>query len=93
MQEMGIDITTQHSKSFDDLTPSFIVKLDYVITLCAEEVCPTMVSRAKKLNWPFPDPAGKEDDDEVQLGRFRATRDALAAKIREFGTAQNVLPI
>ena len=45
MNEIGIDISRHHSKSIDDLSPKFIVGLDYVITLCAEEVCPTMVSK------------------------------------------------
>ena len=54
MAEMGIDIGKQYSKSYDELTPSFIVGLDYVVTLCAEEVCPQMVSKAKKLHWPLP---------------------------------------
>src|SRR3989338_483126 len=57
MKESGIDISRQWSKSTDDLSPGFIVKLDYVITLCAEEVCPVMVSKAKKLHWPLRDPA------------------------------------
>jgi len=84
MQEIGIDISKHYSKSYDDLTPSFIVSLDYVITLCAEEVCPQMVSRAKKLHWPLPDPANKEGSEAVQLARFRETRDALMKRMRDF---------
>jgi arsenate reductase len=91
MREIEIDITSHHSKSFDDLSPSFIVKLDYVITLCAEEVCPAMVSKAKKLHWPLPDPAGGTVDEAVALVRFRAARDALYARIREFGEAEAIL--
>src|SRR4051794_8114435 len=52
MSEIGIDISKQYSKSVDDLSPKLIVGLDYLITLCAEEVCPIMVSKAKKLHWP-----------------------------------------
>lgn len=92
MQDAGIDITAQHSKSFDDLAPAFIVKLDYVITLCAEEVCPTMVSKAKKLHWPLPDPAGKGGTDEENLQRFREARDAIAAKIRAFAEETGIHP-
>lgn len=84
MQEVGIDITKHYSKSYDDLSPGFIATLDYVITLCAEEVCPTMVSRAKKLHWPHPDPAKKEGSEEEQLNFFRETRNALAANITAF---------
>src|SRR3989338_8876191 len=60
MKEIGLDISKHYSKSIDDLSPKFIVGLDYVITLCAEEVCPTMVSKAKKLHWPHPAPATNE---------------------------------
>jgi len=68
MKEIGIDISSHFSKSIYDLSPKFITELDYVITLCAEEVCPILVSRAKKLHWPFPDPASKDG--------FREARDA-----------------
>jgi arsenate reductase (thioredoxin) len=67
------------------LSPKFIVGLDYVITLCAEEVCPTMVSRAKKLHWPHPDPASREPLPETEsLRRFREARDAIAEKLKQF---------
>ena len=84
MEEIGNDISKHYSKSYDDLTPGFIVSLDYVVTLCAEEVCPQMVSRAKKLHWPLPDPANKEGSEDVQLARFRETRDALMKRMRDF---------
>ena len=58
LKEVGIDISKHYSESVDDLTPGFLAHLDYVITLCSEEVCPILVSKAKKLHWPLPDPAG-----------------------------------
>ena len=42
MDEIGIDIRDQFSKSTDDLDKDFIDNLDYAITLCAEEVCPVL---------------------------------------------------
>ncbi|MGZ3722228.1 MAG: arsenate reductase ArsC, partial [Bdellovibrionales bacterium] len=60
MKEVGIDISANYSKSYADLSPDFAASLDYVITLCAEEVCPRVVSNAKKLHWPFADPATQE---------------------------------
>lgn len=85
MTEIGIDISQNYSKSFDDLSPKFIVGLDYVITLCAEEVCPTMVSKAKKLHWPTPDPASTTAlAEEESLRRFRAARDAIRAQLDAF---------
>ena len=38
MSEIGIDITENYSKSFDELPFNFKNGLDFVITLCAEGV-------------------------------------------------------
>jgi Protein-tyrosine-phosphatase len=84
MREEGIDISKHYSKSVDNLPPGFLATLDYVITLCAEEVCPILVSKAQKLHWPFPDPAGKGGSDEEQLQRFREARDGIRAKLLDF---------
>jgi len=85
LSEVGIDISTHFSKSADDLSPGFLATMDYVITLCAEEVCPILVSKAKKLHWPFPDPAGKGGTEEEQLNRFRTTRDEIKMRLDTFG--------
>lgn len=84
MKEVGIDISKHYSKSTDELPQDFLDKLDYVITLCAEEVCPVVISKAKKLHWPLPDPATKEpiSDDEA-LKRFRTARDAISEKLKQ----------
>ncbi len=85
MGEIGIDISHHYSKSVDDLSPLFIADLDYVITLCAEEVCPILVSKAKKLHWPQTDPATKEtSSDSEALTRFRVARDAISERLNAF---------
>lgn len=86
MKEIGIDISKHYSKSYDDLSPKFLVALDYVITLCAEEVCPTIVTqRAKKIHWPFPDPASKEVLPETEaLKRFRDARESIHKRLLDF---------
>jgi arsenate reductase len=86
MKEIGLDISSHYSKSMDDLPPKFIVGIDYIITLCAEEVCPMMIApRAKKLHWPFPDPATKEPLSEAKmLTRFREARDSIQEKLKQF---------
>lgn len=84
MSEIGIDISKHYSKTYDHLSPKFLVTLDYIITLCAEEVCPRMASKsALKIHWPFPDPAGSGSEQE-QMARFRQTRDAIHLKLKEF---------
>ena len=86
MKEIGIDLSNQYSKSVDQLAPEFVAGITDVITLCAEEVCPTIVAvGARKLHWPFPDPASKEplSDDEM-IKRFRVARDDIKARLLEF---------
>lgn len=83
LREIGIDISANRSKAVEDLPKDFLDRLDYVITLCAEEVCPVVLSTVTKLHWPLPDPAGRSGTDAERLERFRQTRDRLEARIRE----------
>lgn len=85
MKEVGIDISRHYSKSINDLSPGFLAKLNYIITLCAEEVCPVLVSKAKKLHWPLSDPATEDPmPEEEALRRFRVARNAIAEKLTRF---------
>jgi arsenate reductase (thioredoxin) len=79
LAELGIDISTQRSKSVDAVDSS---RIDTVVTLCAEEVCPAYLGRARRLHWPIQDPAGAEDLSRDQsLERFRRARDEIRARI------------
>lgn len=83
LAEDGIDISRHFSKSTTQLSPKFLAALDYVVTLCAEEVCPVLPSRAAKLHWPLPDPATKDPlTEEERLQRFRETRDRIRERLR-----------
>jgi arsenate reductase len=82
LKEEGIDISKHWSKSIDQLSPAFTVSLDYVITLCAEEICPMMVSKAKQLHWPIPDPARALGDNIPAA--YRNARDAIRSKLNDF---------
>lgn len=86
LEEVGIDIARHRSKSVDQLPAKFVADLRYVITLCAEEVCPTVFSpEARRLHWPHPDPAGRHElTPEAQLDRFRETREAIRARLEAF---------
>ncbi len=84
MDEIGIDIREQFSKSTDDLDKDFIDNLDYAITLCAEEVCPVLPSNAKSLHWMNEDPANNKFN-EIQLKyAFSKTRDNIFKLIKKF---------
>lgn len=81
MQESGIDISWHRSKSVDEINPESI---DLVITLCAEEVCPVFLGKAKRLHWPFPDPAIPQSTKETQLRLFRKIRDQIQLRIQQW---------
>lgn len=81
MKEIDIDIAHHRSKSWDDLSPRFFVDLDYVISLCAEEICPTITSKAKRLRWGLPDPASIKGTDADKLEAFRRARDEIRSKL------------
>lgn len=81
MGEIGIDISQHRSKSADQIDTS---KLDLVITLCAEEVCPALPGKVKRLHWPIPDPAATKGPEEVQLQAFRWARDQIKRQLEEF---------
>ncbi len=81
LTELGFNPAGLYSKSVQDLPQDFVHSLDYVITLCAEEVCPVILSRAQKLHWPLPDPAGRSGDPEQQLAIFRQTRDEIKRRL------------
>lgn len=86
LREIGIDISHHKSKSVESLDPGFLARLDIVITLCAEEVCPAMVSKAKRLHWALPDPSGQGGTDDEKLERFRRTRDEIRSRLLELGS-------
>ncbi|MBI5136664.1 MAG: arsenate reductase ArsC [Nitrospirae bacterium] len=80
MAELGIDISSQISKSVAGIDPDGV---DLVITLCAEEVCPVFPGRVRRLHWPVADPAGADPalDREAMRARFRVARDAIRERL------------
>ena len=84
MDDIGIDIRDQSSKSTDDLDKNFIDNLDYAITLCAEEVCPVLPSKAESLHWMNEDPANVSYSEKQLKTSFSNTRDNLYKLIKKF---------
>ena len=81
LAELGIDISGQTSKTVDTIDPATV---DTVVTLCAEEVCPVFLSKARRLHWPLPDPTAGGGSEEERLVRFRRTRDEIKARLEVF---------
>lgn len=89
MAELEIDLSSHTSTSVDAVDASDV---DLVITLCAEEVCPAFLGKAKKLHWPLADPDRKTEEltDEERLRHFRVTRDELRRRLRELRAQRQV---
>jgi arsenate reductase len=85
MQEIGIPLTGQYSKSFREYMGK--VHFAYLITVCAEaeKNCPTTFPGVgQRLHWSFEDPAAFEGSDEEKIAKFRETRDKIEQKIKEW---------
>jgi len=83
LKEKGIDASRHTSKDMNKLPLGVYASLDYVITLCAEEVCPNLASKAKRLHWPIPDPAVASEADKQEA--FRSARDEIERRLEAFG--------
>lgn len=82
MEEIGIDISHQTSKSMEQfLNEDF----DYIVTLCdhAAMSCPTFPGQAKRLHWSLEDPTAAVGTIEQRLIVFRKIRDEIKTKIEE----------
>jgi arsenate reductase len=77
MAEVGIDISTQRSKSVDELSGTF----DVCVTVC-DASCPIPPKAGIQLRWQFADPALARGTDEERLAAFRLVRDGVADRVR-----------
>jgi len=83
MREIGIDISSQRSKTVDDLGNK---EFDYVVTVCghANEMCPCFPAKTKVIHRGFDDPPklalGAADEEEALI-HYRRVRDEIKAFI------------
>ncbi len=91
MAELGIDLKSHSSKSVQTIDPDSV---DLVITLCADEVCPVMLSDAPRMHWPLKDPDRKNEDltDEERLKYFCVARDQIRARLEVLEALREVPP-
>lgn len=81
MKEVGIDITSQTSKT---LTMYLNDEFDEVITVCdtANESCPVFPHAKNRRHWSFPDPSKTIGTHEEIFSSYRQVRDAILEKIK-----------
>jgi arsenate reductase (thioredoxin) len=80
MDELGIDISGQESKTLEKYLGSHF---DYVITVCddANEACPVFPGARRRLHWSFEDPAQATGSEEERLRVFQSVRDEIRERI------------
>jgi arsenate reductase len=91
MREIGVDISSQYSKSVSEYLGK--VHFAHVITVCAdaEKNCPAIfLNMGTHEHWPFDDPA--KFDNESRLARTRGVRDQIESRLRLWLVVQNVTP-
>jgi arsenate reductase len=83
MRELGIDISTQRSKSVAEFAEQAFAA---VITVCdnAARECPVFPSATQRVHWGLPDPGAVSGTHEEKLAAFRRVRDDLEKRIRLF---------
>ena len=85
MNELGIDISGQHSKALKDYMGK--IHFGYLITVCSEADanCPTTFpGMGKRLRWDLEDPAKFKGTDHEKLNKFREIRDQIRKRIVEW---------
>jgi arsenate reductase len=77
MNEIGIDISGQRSKSIEEFRGRMF---DYVVTVCdsAKEACPFFPGR-KTLHQAFADPSEAQGSETDRMDAFRRSRDEIGA--------------
>jgi len=80
MSELGIDISTQTSKTLDRYVND---RFAYVITVCddAKETCPYFPNAERRLHWSLADPSKATGSEAEQLAVYRNVRDELRRRI------------
>jgi arsenate reductase len=81
MEEIGIDISGQESKTLDRYLGE---RFDYVVTVCdaANDSCPSFPGPAERLHWSLPDSSEAQGGEEERLAVFRSVRGRLEQHVQ-----------
>lgn len=83
MDEIGIDIGSQRSKTFDEFRGQ---AFEWFITVCdeAQKNCPVLPGVRQTAHWSMEDPSKAEGSPEERLAVFREVRDYIRNRMRLF---------
>lgn len=84
MEEVGINISGNKTKSVDDLFAGG-ERFDIIVTVCdpAALTCPVFPG-SEVINWSFQDPSKVEGNEDEKLEKVRIIRDEIRSKIMEW---------
>ena len=82
MEEIGVDISGQESKTLDRYLGE---PFDCVITVCddANEACPAFPGAKERLHWSLPDPSAARGTEEERPSVFCSVRDRIRGLVEE----------
>lgn len=83
MRELGIDISSQRSKSVERYLGQ---SWDWVITVCdrAKESCPVFPGAERTAHWGFDDPSEATGSEAERLAVFRRVANEIRERVRLF---------
>ena len=83
MNEIGLDISGQRSKTIDEFRGQ---SFDWFITVCdqAQQNCPVLPGVQDVAHWSIEDPSLAEGTLDERLAAFRRTRDLIRNRLRVF---------
>jgi arsenate reductase len=85
LAELGIDAGGQRSRHLNELMGKVAIRTVIVVCGEADKTCPgALPGVAERLFWPFDDPAAATGDEETRLAKFRAVRDQIRERIRNW---------
>jgi len=88
MNEVGVDISSQHPKRLEEFLGRMAVRHLIIVCSGADENCPRIFpGLGERHYWPFNDPATFEGSPEETLDEFRRVRDEIRERIDEWLSA------
>ena len=87
MREIGIDISFQKPKAVDVYLGRVPVHSMFVVCNRAQATCPRIwpgLAESNRHYWPLDDPAEAAGGHDAELAAFRAVRDELQRKLRDW---------
>lgn len=87
LREIGIDISSHHSKHLNEFLNR---NIETVITVCgnADQACPIFPGQVNRHHWGFDDPAHAVGTDDEVLAEFRRVRDEIRRVFEAYATGR-----